>query len=95
MVDHEDHGNTSNDSTNGEIKAPNALRLKKTLTNDEILSQAITFLFAGFDTVERSLSFITYNLAINPEYQEELCEEIDNILEKYVIEIILLFFIST
>jgi cytochrome P450 len=91
MVDHEDHGNTGIDSTNGEIKASNAIGLKKNLTNDEILSQAVLFLSAGYDTVERSLSFITYNLAINPEYQEELCEEVDSILEKYVIKIIFYF----
>jgi len=50
---------------------------KRTLTNNEILSQAFMFLFAGFDTNLHALMFISYSLATNPNHQETLCQEID------------------
>jgi cytochrome P450 len=58
--------------------------LKKTLTNKEILSQALFFLVAGYETTANALEFVTYNLAKNPRVQEELIKEIDNVLEKHV-----------
>lgn len=58
--------------------------LKKTLTDREILSQAILFLAAGYETTASTLVLIAYNLATNPECQYKLCEEIDEILEKNV-----------
>ena len=71
MVDHEDasHGKDHKG---------------KTLTDSEILSQAVIFLLAGFDTVSNTFNFIAYNLATNPEHQETLCEEIDTVLERHV-----------
>nr|QEV83804.1 cytochrome P450 [Brachionus rotundiformis] len=57
--------------------------LKKTLTNREILSQSILFLLAGYETTAQTLCYIAYNLAMNPEYQQKLCEEIDSVLEKH------------
>jgi len=57
---------------------------KRTLTNNEILSQAFMFLFAGFDTNLHALMFISYSLATNPNHQETLCQEIDKVLDKYV-----------
>ncbi len=50
---------------------------KRTLTNNEILSQVFMFLFAGFDTNLHALMFISYSLATNPNHQETLCQEID------------------
>lgn len=58
--------------------------LKKTISNAEIVSQAIIFLIAGFETTAINLGFIAYNLAKNPECQDQLCAEIDDILHKYV-----------
>lgn len=57
--------------------------LKKTLTNTEIIAQAIIFLIAGFETTAINLGFIAYNLALHPEYQDKLCSEIDDVLEKH------------
>ena len=73
MIDNEEN-NSLIDSTNNQ----------RTLTNNEILSQAVMFLFAGFDTNLRALMFISYNLATNPNHQETLCQEIDKVLDKYV-----------
>jgi hypothetical protein len=72
MVDHEQ---SSND---------NSINKEKTLTNDEIMSQAFIFLLAGYDTVSSTFDFIAYNLATNPDHQETLCLEIDTVLENHV-----------
>ena len=59
--------------------------LKKSLTSAEILSQAMIFLMAGYETTSSTLSFLGYNLAMNLDKQEKLISEIDQVLEKYVI----------
>ena len=46
------------------------------LTDDEIMAQAITFLLAGYDTTANALSYTTYLLALNPNIQEKLYQEV-------------------
>ncbi|XP_068940868.1 cytochrome P450 3A12-like [Petaurus breviceps papuanus] len=52
----------------------------KALTEMEIVAQAVTFLFAGYETTSTTLTFISYNLATHPEIQKKLHEEIDSTL---------------
>ena len=47
------------------------------LSDHEILSQAMIFLFAGYETTSSSLCFVAYNLALNPHIMKRLQEEID------------------
>lgn len=42
----------------------------------DLVAQAVIFLFAGYDTVSAAMSFLLHELAINPECQEKLVQEI-------------------
>ncbi|XP_048449381.1 cytochrome P450 3A19-like [Rhincodon typus] len=49
----------------------------KVLTDTEILAQALTFIFAGYETSGNTLAFAAYNLAMHPDVQKKLQQEID------------------
>lgn len=56
--------------------------LKLDMDDDVIVGQAVTFLIAGFDTSSTLMGFTAYELAVNPEIQEKLQQEIDETLEE-------------
>jgi len=49
---------------------------KMQLTEELILAQSLLFFLAGFDTVETMLLMAAYELALNPDVQEKLYEEL-------------------
>lgn len=52
------------------------------LTDEDITGQAVLFFFAGFDTSSTMMSFLAYELAVNPDVQERLQREIDDTLQQ-------------
>ncbi|XP_053685844.1 cytochrome P450 9e2-like [Sabethes cyaneus] len=51
----------------------------KSLTDPEIVAQCLLFLFGGLEGVSSGLTFMAYELAVNPDVQEKLFEEITEI----------------
>ncbi|XP_055619245.1 probable cytochrome P450 9f2 [Toxorhynchites rutilus septentrionalis] len=45
-------------------------------TDNELIAQCFLFFLAGFDTLSSCLSFLTYELALNPDIQKRLYEEV-------------------
>lgn len=55
---------------------------KLPITEDLIAAQALIFFIAGFETASTTLSFLSYQLAVNPSIQSKLQKEIDQVLIK-------------
>ena len=49
------------------------------LTEQEVVSQMILFIIAGYDTSSNVLGLTCYHLAIYPEIQEKVFEEIKDV----------------
>ncbi|XP_034376334.1 cytochrome P450 4F3 [Arvicanthis niloticus] len=52
----------------------------KALSDEDIRAEANTFMFGGHDTTASGLSWILYNLARHPEYQEHCRQEVRELL---------------
>lgn len=52
-------------------------------TFEEIAAQSFVFIIAGYETSAATMSFCLYELALNPEIQKRLQENIDETLEKH------------
>jgi hypothetical protein len=50
---------------------------------DDITAQALVFFLAGFDTTSTLLSFASHQLAVHPDVQSKLQEEIDTTLQQH------------
>ncbi|XP_058148560.1 LOW QUALITY PROTEIN: ultra-long-chain fatty acid omega-hydroxylase-like [Dasypus novemcinctus] len=53
----------------------------KELSDEDIRAEADTFMFEGHDTTSSGLSWLLFNLAKYPEYQEKCREEIQEVLK--------------
>ncbi|XP_006898358.1 PREDICTED: leukotriene-B(4) omega-hydroxylase 1-like [Elephantulus edwardii] len=53
----------------------------KQLSDEDIRAEADTFMFEGHDTTASGLSWILYNLAKHPEYQERCRKEVQELLK--------------
>ncbi|XP_059107755.1 leukotriene-B4 omega-hydroxylase 3 isoform X2 [Peromyscus eremicus] len=53
----------------------------KELSDEDIRAEADTFMFEGHDTTASGLSWILYNLAKHPEYQERCRQEVRELLK--------------
>ncbi|NXC58857.1 CP3AL protein, partial [Aleadryas rufinucha] len=52
----------------------------KALTDIEVLAQAFIFIFAGYEPTSNSLGYLAYELALHPDVQQKLLQEIDTVL---------------
>ncbi|XP_042639185.1 cytochrome P450 4F2-like [Orycteropus afer afer] len=52
----------------------------KELSDEDIRAEADTFMFEGHDTTASGLSWVLYNLARHPEYQERCRQEVQELL---------------
>eukprot|EP00057_Strongylocentrotus_purpuratus_P019952 XP_011674426.1 PREDICTED: cytochrome P450 3A24 isoform X2 [Strongylocentrotus purpuratus] len=57
-------------------------KAQKYMTREELLGQAIIFLAAGYETTSALLTLTSYLLATNPDHQDKLIAEIDDIAPK-------------
>ncbi|XP_033824482.1 thromboxane-A synthase [Periophthalmus magnuspinnatus] len=51
---------------------------RKTMSEDEVIGQAFVFLLAGYETSSNTLAFTCYLLALHPECQSRLQDEVDH-----------------
>ena len=56
-------------------------RTKLMMSDEEVVANSIGFLLAGNETTAITLSFASYQLALNPDIQEKLQSEIDTYFE--------------
>lgn len=61
------------------------IQMKKNaeLTFDEVAAQMFIFQLAGYETSSTTLTYVAYELAMNPEIQERLREEINEVVERH------------
>ncbi|XP_020280576.1 cytochrome P450 9e2-like [Pseudomyrmex gracilis] len=55
---------------------------RRALDIEEIVAQAFIFFFGGFDTTSTTMCFAAHSVAVNPDVQIKLRQEIDNVLEE-------------
>ncbi|KAK6644068.1 hypothetical protein RUM43_000333 [Polyplax serrata] len=67
---------------NDNIENGNLVKVKlPELTDEDIAAQAILFYFGGFETMATLLGFLSYELALHPDIQQQVYEEVMTITE--------------
>lgn len=88
IVDRSQHTQPSaSDQENGcphAQESPARRPQKKVMTEDEVVGQAFVFLLAGYETSSNTLAFTCYLLAIHPECQHKVHEEVDEFFTRHV-----------
>ncbi|CAG2164092.1 unnamed protein product, partial [Oppiella nova] len=71
------HVNQGAEELEMERKTLSANFLNKQLTESEIMAQGYVIFAAGYETTATTLTFCSYELALNPSVQERLYEEVE------------------
>ncbi|XP_070568050.1 cytochrome P450 3A13-like isoform X2 [Ptychodera flava] len=69
------HEEIAEDDLEGEDRAQ--------LSLNEILGQSLTFYLAGYETTSTMLAYAVYLLAVNPEVQDRLRDEVETVMQKH------------
>ena len=56
---------------------------QRRLTDEEVMSQSLTFIAAGYETTANLLTYTAYLLALNPDIQDRLIDEIKKYLTEH------------
>ncbi|XP_043980962.1 thromboxane-A synthase [Gambusia affinis] len=64
-------------------ESPARRPLRKMMTEDEVVGQAFVFLLAGYETSSNTLGFTCYLLAINPDCQRRVQDEVDEFFTRH------------
>ncbi|CAG2108205.1 unnamed protein product [Medioppia subpectinata] len=79
------HESYHNNECEEELKMANKiLNIKpsnKFITEDEMIAQGFVVFIAGYETASTTLSFCSYELALNPDVQQKLYEEVMSSLD--------------
>lgn len=75
MLNANKENNDETTETNGQLSYEDHKR--KGLTDEEILINSMVFMTAGYDTTAITLSWLAFELALNPDVQDKLIAEID------------------
>jgi hypothetical protein len=52
-------------------------------THDDVAAQTLTFFVDGYETSSTAMAFGLYCLAVNPDVQTKVRDEVDSVLKKY------------
>lgn len=66
-----------------ELKKANAKEKGYKFTDDVLVAQVATFFSAGYDTSTQTMAFVLYELAMHPEVQSRVRDEIRTMLKKH------------
>ena len=61
------------------------------LTDKDVIMNSMIFMVAGYDTTATTLGWIIYELALNPEVQQTLRQEIDSEIGQVSLYILTIF----
>ncbi|XP_034542192.1 thromboxane-A synthase [Notolabrus celidotus] len=64
-------------------ESPGRRQQRKMMTEDEVVGQAFVFLLAGYETSSNTLGFTCYLLALHPECQSQVQEEVDDFFTRH------------
>ncbi|KAK4873816.1 hypothetical protein RN001_013176 [Aquatica leii] len=70
------------DALSQKVDETNKHSEKFEITDEVMTAQAVVFFMAGFDTSSTAMCYTAYELAINPDIQQRLIEEVDQILKQ-------------
>ena len=63
------------------LALPPQMENGSSLSDEDLRAEVDTFMFGGHDTTASGLSWVLYNLAKHPEYQERCRQEVQELLK--------------